>query len=209
MWIRYPTKETAHLPGARHPACALLLLAVLLAGSTTLAADDECAAALVPLRVLSAAPAHVSYPTGDKSFAVLEAFPGGGALAAERISPFLLAHEWGAVTKTLDGRVAPDPGPPSLREKAATVGWHPHRGFDLLSYIKEGRGSHADSLGNVAVVRPGGVQYMRAGSGIEHAEGGGTPQGASKHGFQLWYARGTTAASRSFWGERPASVGRR
>lgn len=43
--------------------------------------------------------------------------------------------------------------------------------------MKEGRGSHADSLGNIAIVRPGGVQWMRTGSGIEHAEGGGNPPG--------------------------------
>ena len=59
------------------------------------------------------------------------------------------------------------------------VGWHPHRGFDILSYIKQGRGSHADSMGNAAVVRPGGLQWMRTGSGVEHAEGGGNPDGAS------------------------------
>ena len=63
---------------------------------------------------------------------------------------------------------------------------HCHAGFDILTYMKEGRGSHADSLGNVAVVRPGGIQWMRTGSGIEHAEGGGNPEGINKHGFQIW-----------------------
>jgi hypothetical protein len=94
-----------------------------------------------------------------------------GRLAVEHISPFLLSHEWGVRTKHIDSslRVAPDHGPPSARDKTKTVGWHPHRGFDLITYVKEGRGSHADSLGNVAVVRPGGVQWMRSGSGIEHA----------------------------------------
>ena len=52
--------------------------------------------------------------------------------------------------------------------------------------VKEGRGSHADSLGNVAIVRSGGIQWMRTASGIEHAEGGGNPKNANKHGFQLW-----------------------
>jgi redox-sensitive bicupin YhaK (pirin superfamily) len=41
-------------------------------------------------------------------------------------------------------------------------------------------------MGNVAIVRPGGVQWMRTGSGVEHAEGGGNPPGVEKHGFQLW-----------------------
>eukprot|EP01047_Picozoa_sp_COSAG01_P100694 COSAG01_NODE_30516_length_614_cov_1.504854_1_plen_139_part_10 len=57
--------------------------------------------------------AHTSYPTGDKSFAVLEAFPAQGLLAVEQISPFLLAHEWGTATKPIDGTIAEDPGPPN------------------------------------------------------------------------------------------------
>ena len=57
-------------------------------------------------------------------------------------------------------------------------GWYGIRWHEQGS-IKEGRGSHADSLGNVAVVRPGGIQWMRTGSGVEHAEGGGTPGAAS------------------------------
>ena len=52
----------------------------------------------------------------------------------------------------------------------------------LRRYMKEGRGSHADSLGNQAIVRPGGIQWLRCGSGIEHAEGGGNPEGANQHG---------------------------
>ena len=170
-------------------ACALLLLSRCqrCAGGSA-AAAEVCGLAVAPvaLAVDSKHASHVSYPTGDKSFSVLESFPGHGPLAAENISPFLLSHEWGTATKRIDGRVAPDPGPPSARSKAKLVGWHPHRGFDLVTYVKEGRGCHADSLGNVAVVRPGGVQWMRSGSGIEHAEGGGNPPEASKHGFQLW-----------------------
>ena len=41
-------------------------------------------------------------------------------------------------------------------------------------------------MGNVAIVRSGGIQWMRTASGIEHAEGGGNPKNANKHGFQLW-----------------------
>jgi hypothetical protein len=52
----------------------------------------------------------------------------------------------------------------------------------MRRYMKEGRGSHADSLGNQAIVRPGGIQWLRCGSGIEHAEGGGNPEGANQHG---------------------------
>ena len=127
--------------------------------------------------------AQISYPTGDSSFAVMESWPTDQLPAAE-ISPFLLNHDWGSPTKTL-GKPAVDPGAPPVAGEPH-VGWHPHRGFDLLSYIKEGRGRHADSIGNRAVVRPGGLQWMRAGSGIEHAEGGGNPDGAAKHGFQIW-----------------------
>jgi len=86
--------------------------------------------------------------------------------------------------KTL-GEIAPDPGPVKNPNNRA-VGWHPHRGFDIISYIKEGRGNHADSLGNQEEVRPGGVQWLRAGSGIEHAEGKSHPDESNKHGFQLW-----------------------
>ena len=140
------------------------------------------------LHVAKVVNAVISYPTGDPSFAVQEAFSGRDTLSAESISPFLLAHDFGTPTKDLSkGQPAADPGPPAMGEHPERItGWHPHKGFDIITYMKEGRGLHADSLGNIAVVRPGGIQWMRTGSGIEHAEGGGNPKSAKKHGLQLW-----------------------
>ena len=136
------------------------------------------------LEVSRIANATISYPTGDPSFSVMQPFPNG--IPAEEASPFLMCDEWGEISpEKVLGVVAKDPGPPAT-QGGRHVGWHPHRGQDLISYIKEGRGSHADSLGNAAIVRPGGIQWMRAGSGVEHAEGGGNPPGAAKHGFQIW-----------------------
>lgn len=48
-----------------------------------------------------------------------------------------------------------------------------------------GRARHADSMGNRATVLAPGMQWMQAGSGIEHAEGGGSPKGEIGHGFQI------------------------
>ncbi|CUH63603.1 Quercetin 2,3-dioxygenase [Thalassovita gelatinovora] len=64
--------------------------------------------------------------------------------------------------------------------------WHPHRGIETITYVLEGSVEHSDSLGNKGVLRPGGVQWMTAGSGIVHQE---MPRGDTKgqmHGFQLW-----------------------
>jgi redox-sensitive bicupin YhaK (pirin superfamily) len=110
----------------------------------------------------------------------MEAFTGHHSPNGRDVSPFLLMHDFGEPSKLLDTLVADDPGPPQERAEKI-VGWHPHRGFDIITYMKEGRGSHADSLGNQAVVRPGGIQWLRCGSGIEHAEGGGNPEHANTH----------------------------
>lgn len=48
---------------------------------------------------------------------------------------------------------------------------------DLLTYLVQGVGRHADSMGNREEFIAPGMQWLSAGSGIEHAEGGGTPQG--------------------------------
>jgi len=66
------------------------------------------------------------------------------------------------------------------------VAWHPHHGMDILSYMVEGKGRHADSMGNRETFDSPGFQWMSVGSGIEHAEGGGTPAGENTHGFQIW-----------------------
>jgi hypothetical protein len=58
--------------------------------------------------------------------------------------------------------------------------------MEILSYIIEGNGRHADSLGNRETFRGPGFQWLSVGSGIEHAEGGGTPAGERVHGFQIW-----------------------
>jgi redox-sensitive bicupin YhaK (pirin superfamily) len=66
------------------------------------------------------------------------------------------------------------------------VGWHPHKGQDVLTYLIEGVGRHADSLGNRGEFTAPGLQWMATGSGVEHAEGGGTPAGQRMEGFQIW-----------------------
>lgn len=69
---------------------------------------------------------------------------------------------------------------------AFEVGWHPHRGMDICTYLIEGTGRHADSLGNREMFASPGMQWCSVGSGIEHAEGGGTEAGQNTTGFQLW-----------------------
>jgi redox-sensitive bicupin YhaK (pirin superfamily) len=49
-------------------------------------------------------------------------------------------------------------------------GPHPHRGFETVTFILEGDLTHKDSSGVVSVIKEGGVQWMRAGSGLIHAE---------------------------------------
>lgn len=71
-------------------------------------------------------------------------------------------------------------------DKGFDVPWHPHHGMEILSYMVEGNGRHADSMGNRETFGSPGFQWMSVGSGIEHAEGGGTPKGQRTHGFQIW-----------------------
>ena len=58
--------------------------------------------------------------------------------------------------------------------------------MDILSYIISGRGRHADSLGHRQEFESPGMQWISVGSGVEHAEGGGTPMGERLTGFQIW-----------------------
>jgi redox-sensitive bicupin YhaK (pirin superfamily) len=62
---------------------------------------------------------------------------------------------------------------------------HPHRGFETVTYMLEGRMEHQDHLGNVGRLDPGGVQWMTAGRGVIHSEMPRQREGRLR-GFQLW-----------------------
>lgn len=62
---------------------------------------------------------------------------------------------------------------------------HPHRGFETVTIMKEGRMRHRDSRGNEGVVSPGGIQWMTTGKGLIHSEMPEQSEGAMS-GFQLW-----------------------
>lgn len=67
--------------------------------------------------------------------------------------------------------------------------WHPHRGFETVTYMIDGVFQHQDSHGGGGVIQDGATQWMTAGSGILHIE---TPpewlvaSGGLFHGIQLW-----------------------
>ncbi|MFH7017298.1 pirin family protein [Flavobacterium sp. FlaQc-47] len=69
------------------------------------------------------------------------------------------------------------------------MGAHPHRGIATLTYIIEGEEEHFDSAGNYEKIHSGGVQWMKAGTGIVHDGNlNYDSQRDSKiiHGFQFW-----------------------
>jgi len=62
---------------------------------------------------------------------------------------------------------------------------HPHRGFETVTYMIDGRMRHKDSAGNEGVLTPGSIQWMTAGRGIVHSEMPEQEDGRMR-GFQLW-----------------------
>jgi len=67
--------------------------------------------------------------------------------------------------------------------------WHPHRGFETVTYMIDGTFRHMDSIGGGGLITNGGTQWMTAGSGILHIEA--PPRelvlsGGLFHGIQLW-----------------------
>ena len=62
---------------------------------------------------------------------------------------------------------------------------HPHRGFETVTYLLNGRMRHKDNAGNEGVIEPGGIQWMTAGKGIVHSEMPEQQDGLLE-GFQLW-----------------------
>ena len=62
---------------------------------------------------------------------------------------------------------------------------HPHRGFETVTYMLEGRMRHKDNHGNEGVLVPGSVQWMTAARGLVHSEMPEQVEGRMR-GFQLW-----------------------
>jgi len=64
-------------------------------------------------------------------------------------------------------------------------GMHPHRDMEILTWILDGAIEHRDSMGSGAVLRPGELQHMTAGTGVLHSEFNPSPKDPT-HLLQIW-----------------------
>ena len=120
------------------------------------------------VRTLTTAPSGFE----GEGFPVRRAFAG---VPLEVLDPFIHMDQMGEV----------DYGPGEPRGTA----WHPHRGFETVTYIIDGTFEHQDSTGGGGVITNGDTQWMTAGGGILHIER--PPEalvvsGGLFHGIQLW-----------------------
>src|SRR3954447_17305638 len=113
-------------------------------------------------------------PSGfeGEGFPVRRAFAG---INYQYLDPFIMMDQMGEVEYA--------PGEPK------GTPWHPHRGFETVTYIIDGTFVHQDSNGGGGVINGGDTQWMTAGSGLLHIEA--PPEslvmsGGLFHGLQLW-----------------------
>jgi quercetin 2,3-dioxygenase len=121
-----------------------------------------------PLRSVTSAPSGLE----GEGFPVRRAFAG---VAPEDLDPFIHMDQMGEVEYA--------PGEPK------GTPWHPHRGFETVTYMIDGTFQHQDSNGGGGLITNGDTQWMTAGSGILHIER--PPEaliadGGLFHGIQLW-----------------------
>ena len=106
--------------------------------------------------------------TSDGAGVKLTRVIGGGELPD--LDPFLLLDEFG--TDRAEDYIGGFPD-------------HPHRGFETVTYMLDGRMRHRDNHGNEGLLVPGSVQWMTAGRGLVHSEMPEQESGRMR-GFQLW-----------------------
>lgn len=95
--------------------------------------------------------------------------------------------EFGPLRVINEDRVAPGAG----------FGTHGHRDMEIISYVLAGELAHKDSMGNGSTIRPGDVQRMSAGRGVQHSEFNPSPS-APVHFLQIWIQPNERAIAPSY-----------
>ncbi|HEV7662412.1 MAG TPA: pirin family protein [Chloroflexota bacterium] len=129
---------------------------------------DPASTTLRPIRTITTAPRGFE----GEGFPVRRAFAG---VSLADLDPFIHLDQMGEVEYA--------PGEPK------GTSWHPHRGFETVTYIIDGTFEHRDSNGGGGTITNGDTQWMTAGGGILHIER--PPEwlvtsGGLFHGLQLW-----------------------